>query len=516
MRRAIQALFLTYFCISGAIQAQTWMPDPAFGNEGQVVFDGFTGSDELMDLQVETDDGLLVLGWSTIFDVNVDLMVLARFTADGVLDMTFGEEGVATAALPGGSLVGRAFDRMPDGRIVVVGSVTEFPIQRDALLLRFQPDGLEDLDFGTFGRVVIDRGQNEVLMDVLVEEDGTILAAGRSNGDVFLMRIDPEGLPDAGFGVDGVLAVPEGTGSPTGTVRLKRRPEGGFMLLARIPDGFVLVAYDEEVLLDTTFGSGGVVFIPYAGATNAMVLTPEGDARVAGGGSVDSAGICLGPRIDAISATGEVDPGFGQEGVLLDGVSEVCDVFFDVALQADGNVIAAGTFTTDIKVGMDLAVLRYLADGTRDASFGDNGLIQVDGGCGGIEVAFALALQSDGRIIVGGVTNCLPFANDLFLVRLYPAITTGTGDIERIHSPYLVPNPTTGHSTLIVSDPLEGSYTVEVFDAMGRQAMPPQRIVAPGESGTGVPLDTKSLAAGTYAVVLTSGSTRSVIRFVQE
>src|SRR5262249_32706911 len=62
-----------------------------------------------------------------------------------------------------------------------------------------------------------------------------------------------------------------------------------------------------------------------------------------------------------------------------------------VALQADGRIVVAGA---------DFIVLRLLANGNPDPSFGTGGSVLTD--FGGTEVVRGVAIQADGKIIVGG------------------------------------------------------------------------------------------------------------------
>jgi uncharacterized delta-60 repeat protein len=89
----------------------------------------------------------------------------------------------------------------------------------------------------------------------------------------------------------------------------------------------------------------------------------------------------------------------------------------DVALQSDGRIVAVGVAQLD--VGADLAVARYLPDGTPDGSFGPGGRITVDFH-GKFDAGNDVAVQpADGRIVVGG-SAVNGFAVEAALVRFLP------------------------------------------------------------------------------------------------
>jgi uncharacterized delta-60 repeat protein len=89
---------------------------------------------------------------------------------------------------------------------------------------------------------------------------------------------------------------------------------------------------------------------------------------------------------------GTIDPTFGQGGHTKTG-------FFsnDVAVQADGKTITVGFLNADF------AIKRLNVDGTPDATFGSDGLVTTDFGGKKGEMAMRVAIQSDGKIVVGGL-----------------------------------------------------------------------------------------------------------------
>src|SRR6185503_11534416 len=96
---------------------------------------------------------------------------------------------------------------------------------------------------------------------------------------------------------------------------------------------------------------------------------------------------------------GDLDPTFGTGGVVvtdLEGGSH--DVATAVAVQPDDKIVVAGTCGID---PFRIAVTRYEADGSLDTNFGTGGHTCTtfpDGSA----VAYAVALQSDGKIVVAG------------------------------------------------------------------------------------------------------------------
>src|SRR4051812_40904292 len=94
----------------------------------------------------------------------------------------------------------------------------------------------------------------------------------------------------------------------------------------------------------------------------------------------------------------QIDLTFGQGGYVF-GPSP-SNTIYDMAVQPDGKVLAAGTAFND-KWDWDFGVARYNPDGTVDTSFGENGLARVDFfGLG--DRPYAMKLLADGKILAAG------------------------------------------------------------------------------------------------------------------
>jgi uncharacterized delta-60 repeat protein len=125
--------------------------------------------------------------------------------------------------------------------------------------------------------------------------------------------------------------------------------------------------------------------------------------------------MALAAATPAIGAPGDLDPTFGSSGKRLTAFSRSVELY-SVALQPDGKIVAAGTIG-DEETG-DFALARYRPDGTLDRSFSRDGKVIVAFGPGS-DQAHAVAVQPDGRIVaVGYVQSGSDY--DLALVRFLP------------------------------------------------------------------------------------------------
>lgn len=201
--------------------------------------------------------------------------------------------------------------------------------------------------------------------------------------------------------------------------------------------------------LDLTFDGDGKVTTDFggvqAGESASSVVTQADGKIVAAGRSVRSLN-SLGFVRDVdwalarYNPDGSLDPSFGSGGKVLtsfyngNGFStnftNPGDAATDVAIQSDGKIVAAG-YATKLYDLSDFAVARYKTDGALDKTFGSSGKVKVD--LGGHDAASAVAIQADGKIVVGGrgATNCSNCQSPFILVRLNPNgsldSTFGTG-----------------------------------------------------------------------------------------
>lgn len=111
------------------------------------------------------------------------------------------------------------------------------------------------------------------------------------------------------------------------------------------------------------------------------------------------------PNAVVQAAAGDLDPTFGNGGKLTTAFSNNRDFGYDVAVQADGKIVVVGT--ADIEAsGQQFAVARYNLNGSLDATFGTGGKVTTQWG----DIAFAVAIQPDGKIVVAGDNSGLGFA----------------------------------------------------------------------------------------------------------
>src|SRR5262249_49323502 len=99
-----------------------------------------------------------------------------------------------------------------------------------------------------------------------------------------------------------------------------------------------------------------------------------------------------------LSPDGLVDPSFGGGSSFVSTDFGGRDTPYALAIQKDGKIVLAGE--TEVSTNDDFALARYRKDGSLDRSFGSGGLVTTD--FGGRETGYAVAVQTDGKIVAGG------------------------------------------------------------------------------------------------------------------
>jgi uncharacterized delta-60 repeat protein len=174
-------------------------------------------------------------------------------------------------------------------------------------------------------------------------------------------------------------------------------------------EDFAVTRYNANGTLDTTFGAGGKVrtdFPGLAAVPSSVVIQPDGKIVVAGGAFPQFT--FLGDfKVVRYNPNGSLDTSFGNGGIVTTTFPEG-SYAFDVALQPDGKIIAAGTVFVAFDPGessdTDFALARYNPDGTPDATFGNGGQVSTDF-VGFEDDAFSVLIQPDRKIIAVGSAN---------------------------------------------------------------------------------------------------------------
>jgi uncharacterized delta-60 repeat protein len=365
--------------------------DTAFGAAG-IATTNVDYDDEAWGVAIQPD-GKIVLGGHDRIGVawGDDDFAVVRYNADGTLDAAtfnsaggFGYQpnrpGMVTTQVGTSWDLGRPTVLQSDGKIVVAGAI-DVGGQYDFGVARYNPDGsLDTAGFGGgTGKVITPGGSGDDYGNALVvkaDPGGYILLAGASfnaNWDFALVRYNLNGTLDGSFGSGGKVISNLRGGLDWGAAAVVQ-PDGKIVVAGGSSNGsntdFAVVRYNANGSLDTTFGTGGMVFTPIGPGDDdatGVALQPDGKIVVVGGaqngGDLDFA-------VVRYNANGSLDTSFGFGGKVTTPIGGGNDVANTVVLQADGRIVVAGESYNSVSLDSDFGMVRYNADGTVDNTCG--------------------------------------------------------------------------------------------------------------------------------------------------
>jgi len=361
--------------------------DPTFGDGGVVTADFGTEPTAGMALAVIADDQ----GRLLVLQPGVRGIAVSRYFADGRIDRSFGDDGVAlNRTVPcwwEGSL-----GLGPGGSVVA---------SCDLAIVRFTVSGTVDHDYGVDGVVRAEglarRPKDAWEVDLsqsVTQEDGGTVAMYASDASATLVRFDADGRLDRGFGQDGRAKL-DGPYFRREPVRLVGLPDGKLLFAASGEEesarGLIVGRLDADGRPDPGFGTGGFTEIRALREwPQGIALLPDGSFYVAN----------LENRFARFSSSGEWDRSFGGDGVVR-GPAKLGTVRAIFA-SPDGGVLAAGTLARERYGAARLLLERLTPGGSPYPGYGPAGFVTARPKPGRRHEAHDLIELPDGRVVLVG------------------------------------------------------------------------------------------------------------------
>lgn len=454
------------------------LPDATFNLTGKQTV-GFGNQFDTANAIVPQSDGkVLLAGYTSSNTTGLNSFALARLNSDGSLDTSFDSDGRVTTDFGAGAsaqAIGAAIvadDKILVGGFIAQGSGTDF------VFVRYNPDGSLDNSFGTGGIRVVDVGfTSELATSMRLSADGSTVYLAGSDGNggsasFLLARFDTAtGNLDASFGGgDGIVtaATPAGWGEISS---ITLASDGAIIAAGLQNTGtadFAVARFTPTGELDLNFATGGFFVTDFAGqglADEAVGVTLQSDGKII---AVGFSGNTL-PRAGEsrfamlrLNADGSLDNTFASGGKYLSApASARYQSLNSVVVLGDNRVVAVGTSgdpnapaASPDAINSDFVALRFSADGALDTSFGNGGQAAVDL-TGYFDQASAVALQSDGRILLAGFsgnTSSQGGGSDFGVARL-SADSDQTGRIATLFAPTPVAQGSPALFTLTLDQP---------------------------------------------------------------
>lgn len=364
------------------------------------LFDTGTGANISIYSTALQSDGKIIIGGSFTSFNGTSINKIARLNADGSLDMTF-NVGI------GFNNTVRAISIQPDGKIIVGGNFTSYNLSAMNHIGRLNADGTTDSTFSPGA------GTDNNVLTTSIQTDGKIIIGGdfmfyNNISKNYIVRLNANGSIDTGFNI--------GIGTNNSVMTTTLQPDGKIIIGGKFTSYNItgknhVARLNTDGTIDTNYNLG-------TGANNVVACSAiQSDQKILIAGDLTSYNGVGRNYLARINTDGSIDmgfdPGIGPNGSIV-----------AMALQPDGKIIIGGyfyLFNGLSKVGL----ARMNPDGSLDSFFSP--------GQGSDGVSEAIALQPDGKIIVGGSFSTYDGASRNNIARLNSdgtldsSFTTGSG-----------------------------------------------------------------------------------------
>lgn len=401
--------------------------DTSFGGSGKVVTAIGSGDDIAQGLAIQSDGKIVVAGTShngSDYD-----FALVRYNSNGTVDSSF-SGGKIVPHISSGTDIAYSAIVQSDGKIVAAGTGWNGQ-DYDFVILRFSSSGVLDGSFGTNGILFTHlTPSDDIAGDILQQSDGKLVVSGwtqnPSTSYFELARYNLNGSLDNSFGSGGIVA----THFPSGFAiasRIVEQSDGKIVVGGQTTVGgkkdSVLLRHNPDGSLDSTFGTGGIVV---------TVVSPDDDnangVALQNDGKIVTAGFAVtnGTRDFAVkrhNADGSLDNSFGTGGIVKTSLSAADDQGIALALQSDGKIVAAGFAGNG--ANKDFATVRYIGGTTYTIS----GHVQTKQGASLGNVTVTGTSSISDHAIPSALTNA---SGDFFLTQ----VPNGTYNLNAVLNGY--------------------------------------------------------------------------------
>jgi uncharacterized delta-60 repeat protein len=234
---------------------------------------------------------------------------------------------------------------------------------------------------------------------------GSVSGADVTNISVSCVSSAPSGSLDPTFGSGGRVTTTIGysPGSFDPKMGMALQTDGKILLVGAT----TLARFNPDGTLDTSFGTGGQVAVPFnqSGFDTAQDVAVQADGKIVVVGLTTSSVTFNDDfALARFNADGTLDTSFGSGGKVTTDFFGSVDQARRVRIMPDGKILVAGSAVkvlSSISSVRHFALARYNTDGSLDTRFGNGGKVDEAAGAS-FSLARGMAFQSDGKIVVAG------------------------------------------------------------------------------------------------------------------
>lgn len=271
-----------------------------------------------------------------------------------------------------------------------------------------------DNSFGSTGIVTTNIGGQAYGNSIAIQNDGKIIIGGGSDDDFVLVRYNSDGSMDSSFDNDGIVTVD--FNNHRDIVQSIALQNDGKIITGGISNSdFAITRHNTDGLLDTTFGIGGKVITDIGATEELRKIAIQNDGKILATGYSYNASDYSRILLVRYNSDGSLDTTFDTDGIVTTFILNYTYAY-SMCLQNDGKIIIVGACKANQFDNRNFSVVRYNTDGSIDTPFGVGGIVNTTIITGLSCAARDVEVQTNGKIlvggdvIIGGQTNNIDFA----------------------------------------------------------------------------------------------------------
>ena len=333
--------------------------DSSFGNAGRAIMQYGT-SIYMYSMSLQTDGKIVATGLSyvTVSDAN---FITCRINTDGTIDTTFGNNGYAEYSFGANEDAANAVKVLSDGGILVGGYSTQ--TTKHSTLIKYTSDGIVDTTFGVNGVLIITNAG--ALTDQITGIDelanGSIVAAGfktfsTGGNSAIALRIDDLGNP-----LGGIVNLSSGSDSRASAILSDGYQ---YYIVGNNSVSTFITKLDTLGVIPTSFNNGNYASLNGGGAITYLAgIARQWDGKIVVCGSSGQTAFTRGWMIARYNSNGLIDPTFGTNGkvIHLFGANVFADAY-GVCIFSNGKIGVTGFRSSLAGTANDCIITRLLND----------------------------------------------------------------------------------------------------------------------------------------------------------
>ncbi|MFN7847392.1 MAG: T9SS type A sorting domain-containing protein [Bacteroidota bacterium] len=409
-------------------------------NPGSGINNPVTGVFELDCILIQSDGKIIIGGFFSTFN-GAPARCIARLNSNGSLDNTFMQGTGANNAIACASM-------QSDGKIIIGGLFTNFNGSNRYRIARLNVNGTLDSTFNPGSTNSF--GNNDVVRHTSIQSDGKVIVCGRFTDysgypSINFCRLNSDGSFDHTF--------QNGTVVNSG-INISSIQSDGKIIIGGSVTNYNgtpinrLARLFADGSLDTTFNVATEINMTYS--VNCSLI--QNDGKIIIGGDFSYTNGITAQHIARLNTDGSLDttfnPGTGADNVIT-----------KISTQSDGKILISGYFTSYNGIARK-SIARLNADGSIDTTFSPG----TGTGTAQNTWVYCTAIQSDGKIIVGGNFNSFNGTARNGVARLQNDITLDLKSED--NNINLFPNPTQGMFTMQFGEIIDA--TVNIYNCTGQ------------------------------------------------